>query len=139
MGAGSIAGRLQTLEVDAGSGFVDVLGIVDGTLSLEGEELDTTCHDSGRFRDFIAGRAAGTVDITALWDDADPGQEIVKQSIEDGTKLTYRFRMQVLSGADEFSAQGIVTSTNPAGPNDSPGGMDFSIRLAGAITRGAQA
>lgn len=133
-------GRLQTLDVstDGGTTFTAVLCIADGNFNGEGEEIDDTCHDDGRFRSFQGGRAAATIDVTGRRDRADPGQNIIRQSWLDGTKLDYRWRQEgAVSTAEQLEAQGLVTAFTETGPNDDSAGLDYTIRLSGTISESA--
>lgn len=129
-----IAGRLQSLSTDGTA----INGIVDANLAGENNMIDTTTHDENS-RSFIYGRFSGTIDGTLKWDDTDTGQEAVKDDFFAATTSVYVFRMETLSGADEYTGTGLVSSFGPSGPNDDAGEMAFTIQLTGTLTRSAQA
>jgi hypothetical protein len=131
-----IEGRLQTMAVDNGGGFVNINGIVDGSFTLEVEELDSTTHDSGAFRSFLGGRGMATVELTLRYDEADPGQlSLATAAIGQLDTYGWRFRQQVGGGFKQWtSTSGMVTSYNPSGPNDDLAELSVSIRMSGTIT-----
>ena len=129
-----IAGRLQNLSTDAQA----IGGIVDANFAGENNMIDTTTHDESS-RSFIYGRFSGTIDGTLKWDDEDLGQEEIKGDFFGQATSSYVFRMQTVSGADEFTGTGLVASFGPSGPNDDAGEFSFSIQLSGTVTRSTQA
>lgn len=133
-----VAGRLGTLDVDDGGGFVSIGDVVDMTLNLEYGEIDNTAHDDTT-RTFIPERSSGTVDFTLRWDDADAGGEDVKAAFLAGSDVSWRYRVEALSGADEYTFNGFVTSMSPTSPNDDSSDVSFTVRISGAVTRGTQA
>lgn len=130
-----IAGRLQTLRVGAS---VDVNGIVDGSISLEVEELDSTTHDSGGFREFLTGRMAGTMDFTMKWDGSDTGQLALETASFDRTQIAVEFRMNTGSTLREYTGTAQITNWAPNGPNDDVAELSVSMRLTGTIIKGTQ-
>lgn len=135
-----IVGRLSRLAIstDGGTTYTEINGIIDATLNLSQAEIGSTSHDSGDFEEFLIGRKDGTIDFGLRFDEADPGQDKLQDSLFAGTLADYRFRMEVASGKDEYKARGLVTSITPSGPNDDAAGMDASVRLTGTITKTAQ-
>ena len=129
-----IAGRLQNLSTDA----TTVNGIVDANFAGENNMIDTTTHDESS-RSFIYGRFSGTIDGTLKWDDEDAGQEAIKADFFGAATSSYVFRMQSVSGADEYTGTGLVASFGPSGPNDDAAEMAFTIQLSGTVTRSTQA
>ena len=59
-----VPGRLQTAAIDTGGGFVEILGIIDGSLNIEQAELNSTSHDDGQWEAFLRGRKNATIDIS---------------------------------------------------------------------------
>lgn len=133
-----IAGKLQTLEIDDGGGFVTINGIVDATLNGEVDQLDSTTHDNVNSRTFIPNRFSGTIDGTLKWDEADAGQVDVMDSFLNKTTVSYRFRMQTGTGFYEFTASGNVNTFNASGPNDDVAEIAFTIQITGDLTRATQ-
>ena len=131
-----IEGRLQTLQVDNGGGFVTINGLIDGSFTLTVEELETTTHDSGAFKSFLGGRGSGEISASLRWDEADAGQlSLATAAIGQLDTYGWRFRMETASGKKQWTATaGLVTSYNPTGPNDDISGLDVTIRLSGTIT-----
>lgn len=129
------AGRLQSVTTDATA----INGIVDGAINLENAMLDTTTHDDDAARTNIYGRQSGTLEFTFMDDDLDAGQEELKLDFDNRTTSVYVFRMQTLSGADEYTATGLVSSLARSGPNDDPAEFTATITLTGAAVRTAQA
>ncbi len=135
-----IQGRLGRLAVssDGGTTWVQVNGIQDMTFTGNADELDVSAHDSGQFREYLQGRKDATIDGTLWWDEADPGQNIVKNAYFSSTRIDMRFRMEENTGRDEIFTKGIVTSYSPASPNDDAASVDFTLRVTGDFTPSTQ-
>ena len=129
-----IHGRLSTFTWNA----VAVNGIVDETFNLERPSIDTTCHDDGDARSFIAGRLAGSIDLTLRWDEADSGQGGMQADFFTGTSRAIVFRMQTGAGNHEFTGTGLIENWNPSGPNDDAAEVTATVRISGAITEATQ-
>jgi predicted secreted protein len=129
-----VHGRFQTF----GWNSVAVGGIVDGGLNLERPEIDVTTHDDGDARSFLAGRLAGTVDLTLKWDEADSGQSSMQADFFTGTARTVYFRMGTGTGLHTFTGTGQITSWAAKGPNDDASEVSATIRYSGAVVEGAQ-
>lgn len=135
-----IAGRVGRLYVsdNGGSSFTLLGGVVDMSLGGSKAELDTTDHDSGIWREFINGRLDATLDATLNWDEADTGQEKVRDAFYSDSTLVIRFRMQEGSGSEENEATALVTSFGPSSPNDDVATVDVTFRLTGNFAESAQ-
>lgn len=129
-----IAGRLQ--ELDWGGNAVN--GIVDGTLNTETEELDTTTHDDGGDRTYIAGRSSHTLDLTLKYDEADTAQAAMLTAANARTTAAIAFRMQASGGLIEYTGTGLITSSSLVGSNDDVAEFNMTIRVTGALIKGTQ-
>ena len=130
----NIAGRFQTISIDA----VAVGDVTDGAMSGENAEIDTTTHDDAGSRTFIYGRFSGSMDLTMLWNNTDAGQEDVLDAFFGKTTNAYVFLLETLSGADRYTAQGLVTAVNPTASNDDATEWTATIRITGDLVRDNQ-
>lgn len=130
MPSAAIPGRLARWEVsaDAGVTYENFGGIVDITMNLSVDELETTTHDSAGNREFIPNFADVTFDVSARWQDSDPGQEIVIVAVFAKTSFPFRFFMEVAPQRKRFDGSAFATSYSPSGPLDDTGSLDISVR-----------
>ena len=135
-----IAGRLGRVAVssDGGTTFFEVAGITDMSLSAAQAELNATAHDSGQFEEFINGRKDATLDLSLLWDEDDPGQNVITEAFTSATRIDVRFRMQEKLTAVEFLAKAIVTGYSPSAPNDDIATADVTLRVSGDFSFASQ-
>lgn len=136
-----IQGRLSTFELDpaGGSSYGAVGKITDSSLSLEADAIDVSNHDSGGHREFLIGFDQGTISLEMNWDDADAGQEDLLDAWVNKTTFSARFRLQVDSGAHEFTVGTVlVTGLDLDGPNEDQATMSVELQLSGTITRATQ-
>jgi predicted secreted protein len=133
MSAVTIPGRLAKIELsnDGGSTFTTFGGLVDVTMNLTIDELETTSHDSAGSREYIPNHHDISLDLSARWIDGDPGQELAINSAFDKTTLNFRFRMETLSNKKQFTGTCFPTSYSPAGPLDDAGSIDITLRCSG--------
>lgn len=136
-----IAGRLGRLAVskDGGQNFYDVDCVVDMSLSASMAELDVTCHKSGQYREYIAGRKEATIEVSMHWDEEDVGAGIIADCFFSGTPLMARYRPDEGTDKDEFVANCIVTSYNATSPNDDVADLEATLRVSGQFDQQAQA
>lgn len=135
-----IPGRLAKLDVspDNGATFENFGGIVDITMNLNVDELETTTHDDGGARTYLPNFHDVTYDVSARWQDGDPGQEIVMVAVFAKTVFSHRFFMEIASGRKRFDGSTFATSYSPSGPLDDTGQIDVSLRASG-VTLNTQA
>lgn len=128
----AIPGRLAELEVsqDGGATYQKVGGVVDATLNINVDELETTSHDSEGHREYIPNHDDASIDGTVRWLEGDPGQEILLMQGINKVSLQFRFRMQRAMGRKIFVASGFFTSFSPSGPLDDTADADFTVRLS---------
>ncbi len=129
-----VHGRFGSLLVsdDGGSTYIRVGGLEeidpDGNL----DEVECTNKDSGKVREYLAGRRDLVVSANGFWDGTDPGQLIVKTAFYDISNLLLQFRMEDLTGADEWlDVDSIVTNYAPGSPNDDATTLALSFRVTG--------
>lgn len=132
MSGAAIPGRLAFLEVsqDGGASFQRLGGLVDATLNINIDELETTSHDSDGHREYIANHDDATIDGTIRWLEGDPGQEILLMQGINKVPLSFRFRMQNVPGRKLFVAGGFPTAISPSAPLDDTADADFTVRLS---------
>ena len=133
-----LQGRLATIEVNDGGGFVAIACTRDINCNLETSELTSTCRDDGAFEAYEYGRMSGTIESQVVYDPTNTSYVKLVTSMFNQTKLTYRFRFQTNAGDPQYSGVGLVTSLGKSAPNDDMSTVDFSIRLSGTLTVGVQ-
>lgn len=131
----AIAGRLSKIKVsdDGGSSFVNLGGIVDATLNINIDELETTTHDSNGAREYIPNHHDATIDGSLRWDEDNVGQQKVLDAVFDKTVLQFQMTMQTSTGRVRFDADGFATNFSPSGPLDDTAQVDFTIRLSNLV------
>ena len=129
----AIPGRLATLEIDPGSGSVPYGGIIDVTMNVNVDELETTTHDSAGSRSYIPNHDDVTLDVSGRWFDGDPGQEVVLTAIFAKTTFDFVFQMETAAGKKIYTGSAFATTANPSGPLDDTGGMDVTFRCSSVI------
>lgn len=137
--ADAIAGRLTTVEVsiDNGTSWINLGGVIDASLSINIDELETTDHDSGGARTYIPNHHDATMDCSLRWEDGDAGQDIVLDAIFAKSIIDFRFRLASGVGNYQFLAKGFATSAAPSGPLDDTASFDSTFRLSG-LTKAVQ-
>jgi hypothetical protein len=128
----AIPGRLSYLEVsqDGGAVYHRIGGLVDATLNINIDELETTSHDSDGHREYLPNHDDATVDGSMRWLEGDPGQEILLMQGVQKILMQFRFRLQNAPGRKLFVASGFPTSFGIAGPLNDTVDADISIRLS---------
>ena|SRR3990167_4772237 len=127
-----VAGRVQALQYNATA----IGAIVDCSFSGEIEELDSTTHDSGAFREYLAGRMSGTLDVTMKWDQSDTAQsQMADDAFVPGTSRALDFRMETTG--HKYTGTGFITNWSPSAPNDDVAEVSCTIRFTGTITQGS--
>lgn len=139
MSVPSIPGRLAKLEIsgDGGTNYVNFSGIVDLTLNVNIDELETTSHDSEGIREYIPNFSDYTADVSARWQDGDPGQGFLLDAIDEKKTLPFRLFMEIAEGKLYWEGNLFATSASPAGPLDDTASLDASLRLS-QVVRGYQ-
>ena len=110
-------GRIATLEVDDGGGFVAVGNIMDGTFDETDNQLDSTDRDDAGFDSQLYGHYHGTGNITLMYNEADVGQEAIRDAIEGKTTLIVRIRTH---GTEALARQTTGTATFESKSTDKP-------------------
>lgn len=131
----AIPGRLSKILVsdDGGITFVPYGGIVDVTMNLNIDELETTSHDSAGAREYIPNHHDATLDVSGRWLDGDPGQEIVLAAVFQKTVFNFKFTMETLTGKKIYTGRAFATSAAPSGPLDDTGSMNVTLRTSGLL------
>lgn len=127
-----IPGRYQ--EADWNSNALN--GIIDGSLETSVEELDTTSHDDGGDRTYIAGRSSHSLSFSFHYNEADTGQAGLLADVVSRTTRAFAFRMEDSGGLIEYTGNGLATSVVQTGSNDGVAEMTATIRVTGALTKG---
>lgn len=116
-----VAGRLSRAEisVDNGVTYKNLGGLVDATLNFNIDELECTTHDSNGVREYIPNHQDATADFTMRWDETDPGQvDLLNSIFPSPTSIKIRFYLEAVSGRTRFEADAFATSWAPSGPLD---------------------
>ncbi len=131
----SIAGHLSKIVIsdDGGATWINLGGIIDMTLNLNIDELETTTHDSGGARSYIPNHHDATVDGTLRWDEDDLGQASVLEAVFDKTSFLVQLTMQTQLGKKRFDASAFATNCSPGGPLDDTAGLALTLRLSNLL------
>ncbi len=128
-------GRIATLEVDDGGGFDPVGNIIDSSFSETVNQLDATDRDDAGFDSQLYGHYHGTGNFTVQYNEADAGQEAVRDAIEGKTTLIVRVRTH---GTDGGARQTTGTATFESKDGDKPlrdtSKMAIVFHMSGAPT-----
>lgn len=122
----------------AGSVYTAVGGVKDISFDLTGAADETTDHDSGAFKEFMAGRGELKMTFNANYDEADAGQGIVRTAAFGRSTCYFKFRAAVGGGYKESYANGVVTGFKPSAGNDGPVALAVDVQLSGVPTDTAQ-
>lgn len=129
-------GRIGTVEIDDGGGYVAIGRIVDADLAIESSEITVTSHDSADWEEFLQGRKSGTIEMTLRYDEADAGQQDAIDAAFAETVVTVRWRSRgATSGAQEYEASAFVRAFPIGSPNDEENKLGLTFRLTGAVTQ----
>jgi hypothetical protein len=133
MASTSIPGRFAKLRLsaDGGTTYENLGGIIDLTLNINVDELETTTHDSNGVRSFIPNHSDFTLEASGRWEDGDPGQGMALDAIDAKQTLQFIFTMETRHGAKQWEGSCFGTNASPAGPLDDTAGMDLSFRCSG--------
>lgn len=140
-----IAGKVSKLEVssDAGTTWIPVLGRVDMGLNLNKSEIDASHMDADDWASYLQGRKDGTIDFSLRYIEDDEGQAALIEnyfaSKDTETDLDIRFRLQELTGANEFTGKAFVNSLTITAADEAPSDMNGSLRINGKVTKAKQA
>lgn len=121
--------------------------LVDTTLNMNTQEVEFTNHDSGGYREYLAGFIDCTLDGSARYDEADTEQMGLLDTFDTTPTTTFsafpqcRLRIcfdntsgSMTTGADFYDWNGIVTSLSIDSANEDVDNINFTFRLTGAPT-----
>ena len=128
------AGYSATTEIstDGGVTYTAIGGMQDMGLKSKGATLDTTTHDSGAYKEFIAGRSETTFDLKGLYDAADAGQTAMQAAHLARTLIKLRYRPIVGAGYPQFVLSCYLTELDDDSPNDNANAITYSAQVTGA-------
>ena len=136
--AGIVNTKLLKLQyADAPNTPVTVTCLTNAELSISNEMFDTTCKDSGQFKEVIPGQTSGTLSGEAFvaYDSAN-GHDEVATDVLSQAKLEWVFGTGV-SGDTKFSGQGYFSSFSVSSPGQNEGAsFSFEVTCTGTITKG---
>lgn len=145
-------GRISAIYVSfdlASAPSTQIGKLVDVTMNLNTQEVETTNHDSAGYREYLAGWIDGTIDGSARYDEANAQQMGLLDTFDaDGTTTTTfsdfpkcRLRIcfdnasgSMTSTADFYDWNAIVTSLSIDAANEDVDNINFTFRLTGTPT-----
>lgn len=131
----NIHGRLGRLAVstDGGGTYTDVNSIEDANANGTLDEVETTTHDDGTQRTYIKGKRDLTIDLSLLFDEDDPGQNVLTDSYFGDVNFLSRFRMEEGAGNEEFlDLDSFITSYAEGSPNEDAATLAITVRVSGS-------
>jgi predicted secreted protein len=123
----------------AGSTYTEVKGVKSTGFDGSGESEDVTDHDSGLFKEYIAGRGDSKIPYSGNYDETDPGQAIIRTAFFARSTCYLKFRPAVATGSKEIYCNGIIISFKIDAPNEGVIPLSFDVQLTGTPTDSAQA
>lgn len=111
--------------------------LTNAELSITNEMFDTTCKDSGQFKEVIPGQTSGTLSGEAFvaYDSANGFDEVSTDTLSQA-KLEWVYGTGV-SGDTKFSGQGYFSQFTTSAPGQNEGStFTFEITCTGTITKG---
>lgn len=129
-----IPGYLAEWDIspDNGATFLTLDSLVDGSINGNIDELECTTHASKGVRRFIPGHRDETADITMRWDEDDPAQVLMLDSVYPApTSFKTIFLLERKINRRVFRGDAFLTSHSPNANLDDTAGLDTSLRLSG--------
>lgn len=113
-------GRLGRIAVsaDGGATWIDVGSLLDGTADFSVETIDCTNHDSDGIRQQHPSFRSLSIDLTANYVDADPGQKIILDAMSASTEIGVRWRNLTGVGKREIGGRCFPNALNLTMPNE---------------------
>tara|TARA_R110000824_G_scaffold237140_1_gene425933 strand:- start:1593 stop:2060 length:468 start_codon:yes stop_codon:yes gene_type:complete len=143
-------GRISSIYVSFDLAVAPTLQLgklVDITMNLNAQEVETTNHDSAGYREYLAGYIDGTIEGSARYDEADAEQMGLLDTFDTTPATTFsafpqcRLRIcfdnaagAMTTGADYYDYTAIVTSMSLDSANEDVDNISFTFRLTGAPT-----
>ena len=118
---------------DAGVTFNKLGELRDMTINIEAELIDATSHDSGGWREFIAGLKNWTISHEGLYIQTNVGQADARKALLNDTKIKVRFRPKDLATKIQFSGDAFMSSEEQANPNDDASTFATEIQGTGPL------
>lgn len=129
-----IPGRLSRVQMNTGSGYDNLGGIVDVSLNGNVDELECTDHDSDGIREFLPNHLDFTMDMTLRWDEDEPRQiDLLYTLVPSPSTFLVHFFLENATGRVRFEADAFITNYSPSGPLDDTAGLDVSLRLSNVV------
>lgn len=134
-----LAGYSAVLRYSLGTTvFTELKYLTDLTITADATPIDVSNNSTGKFRQFITGKAGWTGSGTFIFDDSDGAYEVLLDLLNDGTDFDIELRVGVGTGKPEYTSTCLVTNVGIAMPND--GAITCTAELLGTseITIGNQ-
>lgn len=120
-------------------GYTEVKGVGDMSFSAPQGEYDTTSHDTGQWKTSMPGRKDASVTCKMMYDDADPGQQMLLNAWEKARVLKVHFVMNTgLSTAKAYEGFAYINKFDLASPTDGICTMDLGFKFTDIVTVVAQ-
>ena len=128
------AGYGSTVEVstDGGVTYTAIGGMMDEGFKCKGATLDVTNHDSGVYKEFIAGRLDLSFDLKGFYDFADAGQTVMQAAMIARTLIKLRYRPVVGTGQQQFILSCYLTGLDDDSPNEAANAINYTAQVTGA-------
>jgi hypothetical protein len=143
MATGGIqTGRIGAIYVDTDSsisGALEIGKITDATFTMNKDMIDATTKDSGDYRSYKDGFKDATIEVSALWDETDAGQLLVRAAYFADSDLYAWFRVEDTTGEADFPAQVLVSNMTIGDPMEGMASVDFTLQVTGSFAEADQA
>ena len=121
------------ISIDGGTNYKKLGELRDMTINIEAELIDATSHDSGGWREFIAGLKNWSISHEGLFIETNVGQADARSALLNDTALKVRFRPKDLATKVQFSGDAFMSSEEQANPNDDASTFSTEIQGTGPL------
>jgi len=132
--------KLRGVNLELYNGSTKILGIREVDVTLEATEIDFSDHDSGAWVETGTGTWKWSAEVSGIYIDADTTQTAIFDLGISGAAATFSIRPNGTgTGKTKFDGSARVSKITPVtGPQDGAQAFNFSLRGAGALSRGVQ-
>lgn len=131
-----VSGRLGKLAVSTdGSAYTDVGEVTSITPGGSHETEDATSFSSSGNKENDYGESQHSLSVDYLYDEADGGQDIIRTSFQNKTKLYYRYRPAGdTTDTEQRVFQGKIDSLETSNQRNAKVASKLQVVSSGAVT-----
>jgi hypothetical protein len=117
---------------------VKVGAIKSISMSIDGNNVDVSDHDSGRWTDYLTGRVNATFDITCNRKRADPAQGTITTDMlatDRSGAFSFEPSGTPATGDITFGGTGLLSNVSMTVGDDDVVEISFSLQVSGELTK----